>query len=127
MEDLLAKLGKENNFFAKIDLESAYHQIKLDKGSQPLTTIITHLGTFQYTRMPFGVKSAPSAFQRIINNVLNDQSNILCYLDDILVSAKSKLELSRRLKRLMDVLHKHNIQINKEKSTFCTKQTEWLG
>ena len=29
IEDLLARLGSDNQFFAKIDLKSAYHQIQL--------------------------------------------------------------------------------------------------
>ena len=63
IEDLFARLGTEKKYFAKIDLKNAYHQVPLSEEFQPLTTVVTHCGAFMYTRMPFGIKSAPSAFQ----------------------------------------------------------------
>ena len=62
IDNLLARLNEGNKWFAKIDLEAAYHQIPLEKNSQALTTVITHVGTFKYTVMQFGLKTAPSAF-----------------------------------------------------------------
>ena len=41
VEDLLARLGTGNKYFAKLDLEAAYHQIPLVMDSQPLTTVVT--------------------------------------------------------------------------------------
>ena len=69
IEDLFAKIGPGNTWFCKIDLEAAYHQIPVEKESQSLTTIITHIGTFKYKVMPFGVKTAPAAFQRIMEKI----------------------------------------------------------
>jgi len=34
------------------------------------------------------VKSAPSAFQIIVSNILGEKEGVLCYLDDILIVAK---------------------------------------
>ena len=38
VEDLLTRLGPGNKYFAKLDLEAAYHQIPLAMDSQPLIT-----------------------------------------------------------------------------------------
>ena len=36
--------------------------------------------------MPFGLKNAPSEFQRIMNEIFNDYSQyIIVYIDDVLV------------------------------------------
>ena len=126
-EALLASLGSGNKYFAKIDLQSAYHQISIDDKSQELTTIITHYGTFKYTRMPFGIKSAPSAFQRIMNQVLSGLEKVLVYLDDILIAASSKNELEQRIKVVLDRLDSKRIKINRDKSELCTTQVDWLG
>ena len=48
--------------FSKLDLSHAYQQILLDDDSQSFVTINTHLGLFQYTRVPFGIASAPALF-----------------------------------------------------------------
>ena len=66
--DLLAISGAANRYFAKIDLEAAYHQIPLAVNNRLHTTVITHIGICKFTRIPFGIKSGPSAFQRIITN-----------------------------------------------------------
>ena len=41
VEDLLARLDTGNKYFAKLDLEAAYHQIPLAMDSKPLTTVVT--------------------------------------------------------------------------------------
>ena len=58
-EDLFATLagGKK---FSKLDLSQAYQQVLLHPDDRKYTTINTHLGFFQYTRLPFGIASAPA-------------------------------------------------------------------
>ena len=50
--------------FTKLDLRSAYQQMPLDDESAQLVTVNTHQGLYQYTKLPFGVSSAPAIFQR---------------------------------------------------------------
>ena len=59
--DLYASLTGGQKF-TKLDLSQAYQQLLLDKASLELTTITTHQGLYQYTRLPFGVASAPAIF-----------------------------------------------------------------
>ena len=77
--------------------------------------------------MSLGIKSAPSAFQRIMSQVLREVKFVLCYLDDILISASTKEKLAKRLRLLLQTLKDNNILINKEKSIFETKKIEWVG
>ncbi|KAL0872183.1 hypothetical protein ABMA27_004590 [Loxostege sticticalis] len=59
IHELFSKLyGGEQ--FSKIDLSMAYNQFILDEDSQAITCINTHRGLFKYTRMVFGLSSAPS-------------------------------------------------------------------
>nr|XP_022901108.1 uncharacterized protein K02A2.6-like [Onthophagus taurus] len=57
--------------FSKIDLSQAYQQILLEENSRELTTISTHKGLFKYTRLPFGITSAPAHFQKVMENGLH--------------------------------------------------------
>ena len=64
VEDLLAMLAGGKSF-TKLDLNQAYTQLALDKESKELTVINTHKGLFCYTRLPFGVSSAPGIFSEL--------------------------------------------------------------
>ena len=59
--DLLTILNV-GTYFAKLDLAEAYLQIEVAEESRELLTINTHRGLFQYTRLLFGVKTAPTNF-----------------------------------------------------------------
>ena len=82
MEDLFADLAG-GKVFSKLDLAHAYQQIGLDNASKKLTTINTHRGLFQYNRLPFGISSAPSIFQRTLESLLAGLAKVSIYLDDI--------------------------------------------
>ena len=93
----MANLGTGNRYFAQLDLKAAYHQVPLTVDSRSLTTIITHIGTYKFTRMPFGIKSASNAFQRIMSELIGGCSGTLVILDDILVAAPDKETLHKRV------------------------------
>ena len=69
IDDMLASLSG-GTAFSKLDLAHAYQQIVLDDTSKKLATINTHKGLYRVDRLPFGVASAPSIFQRIMETVL---------------------------------------------------------
>ena len=96
-EDLFASLsgGKK---FTKIDLSHAYLQMMLDDESKNFMVINTHKGLYQYTRMPFGISSAPVNFQQVMDIILQGLPNVLCYLDDIVITGAT------------DQQHIHNLE-----------------
>ena len=62
IEEVLTEL-QEARMFSTLDLQSAYHQVPLHEESRDLTAFITHEGLFRFCRVPYGLASAPSAFQ----------------------------------------------------------------
>ena len=67
-------------------------QIPLDEASKQYVTINTHKGLFRYKRLPFGVSTAPSIFQRTMEGLLHGIPHVSLYLDDILVTGVSDEE-----------------------------------
>lgn len=55
--------------FSKLDLRQDYLQVPLHPDSHNMTAFVTHMGVFWYTRMPFGLSSAPSCFQEILATI----------------------------------------------------------
>ncbi|XP_053691514.1 uncharacterized protein K02A2.6-like [Sabethes cyaneus] len=68
-EDIFTKMAN-CRYFSHIDLSDAYLQAQVDEASQPLLTINTHKGLYQYSRLSPGIKSAPGAFQQIMDAML---------------------------------------------------------
>ena len=71
--------------FTKLDLSQAYQQMLLDDQSKGLVTINTHRELYQYTRMPFGIASAPAIFQQTMDIILQGIPHTICNIDDILI------------------------------------------
>lgn len=82
VEDLLASLSG-GTAFSKFDLTHAYQQVVVDDEAKQLATIDTHKGLYRVNRLPFGVASAPTLIQRIIENLLQGIPGVFIYLDDI--------------------------------------------
>ena len=56
--------------FTKLDLSQAYQQLPLDEESKSHVVINTHRGLFRYTRLLYGILSAPGIFQRVMESLL---------------------------------------------------------
>ena len=65
-----------------IKLSYRIYEVKLSESSQNVCSINTHKGLYKYTRMPFGVQSAPAIFQSIVDQILLNTKGI-AYMDDI--------------------------------------------
>ena len=91
IDDLLDELGKAK-FFSTLDLASGFWQIRVHSDSQEKTAFSTPFGLFEFRVMPFGLKNAPSVFQRLMQQVLagvnpeNGPSFVAAYIDDLLIS-----------------------------------------
>ena len=126
IEDLYATIAGGQRF-SKLDLSHAYSQIPLDEESQKYTTINTHRGLFQYTRLPFGINSAPGIFQRMIDSLVRDIPNTCAYLDDILVTGKNDQEHLATLKAVLQRLSDSGLRLKRRKCAFLVDSVTYLG
>ncbi len=79
--------------------------------------------------MPFGFKTAPACFQRVMNFVLKEQIyvNALVYLDDVICWGDSLEEMESVVTLVVNALDTAGLKLNGEKSCFLTKKLEILG
>lgn len=86
IEEILDQLGRAK-YFSIIDLKSGFHQIPLDEKSRKITSFTTDSGSFQFTRLPFGLSVAPNSFQRMMNFAFQQVApdRAFLYLDDLII------------------------------------------
>ena len=125
--DTIFSTLSEGKWFSKIDLTHAYQQLKLSPTSRELVTINTHRGLYQYTRLPFGVAYVPVIFQKVMDTVLQGLPKVICYLDDILISASTPEEHLDNVKQVLQRLEQYGIRARKSKCAFMCTAVEYLG
>ena len=113
--------------FSKLDLSMAYQQMVLDVESRQFLTINTHRGLFRYTRLPFGVSSAPAIFQQTMDAILQDLPHVICFIDDILVTGESQAEHLKNLEEVFKRLQQYGVRIKSSKCEFLKDSVEYLG
>ena len=110
--------------FTKIDLCNAYQQMVLEDPSKEFLTINTHKGLYQYTRLPFGMSSAPAIFQRTMDSILAGIPHVACYIDDIIVTGTTNQSIGTIV---LSRLKSYGIKAKKEKCLFFSKSVQYLG
>ena len=86
--------------------------------------VLSSLGKYQFSRVPFGLAQAPAYFQKLINDVLKGCNFAMGYLDDIIIYSRSEKEhLEEILTRL-----KAGLKLKLEKCCFFKKKyIQYLG
>jgi hypothetical protein len=86
-----ADLLHDLKFMSTVDMASGYWQIEVAEDDKEKTAFITKHGLFQYLRMPFGLKNAPTTFMRAVSLVLQglQWQDVLTYLDNIFIMGKN--------------------------------------
>lgn len=79
--------------------------------------------------MPFGLSNAPATFQNIMNYIFKDLllKFVLVFFDDILVYSKSGEEHILNLRKVFDILKKHQFVVNRGKYVLAARRIEYLG
>ncbi|MBW0588937.1 hypothetical protein O181_128652 [Austropuccinia psidii MF-1] len=75
-------------FITAMDSLKGFHQNVLTDNAKKLLRIILHCGIFEYLRIPFGIKNAPSHYQRMMNTIFPEELSegwLIIYIDDIIV------------------------------------------
>ncbi|XP_056323408.1 uncharacterized protein K02A2.6-like [Danio aesculapii] len=126
INDLFAGLTGGQKF-SKIDLNQAYLQMHVEEQSRELLTINTHKGLFRYQRLPFGITSAPSLFQRVMDQILAGLPGVVCYLDDILVTGTDDESHLQHLDGTLKRLKEYGLRVRKDRCEFFQSAVEYLG
>lgn len=94
------------------------------------TAFVTQEGHFQWICLPFGLKTAPAIFQRILSNIIRKHKFsdfTVNYIDDILIFSKSFTEHVEHLTKLFEAIKKEGFSLKFSKCTFTADEMKYLG
>ena len=126
IQDFTARLSG-CSVFSKIDLIRGYHQVPVAAADVPKTAVITPFGLFEFLRMPFGLKNAAQAFQRLVDSIAQGLDFVFAYIDDFLVASSNPQQHQEHLRALFQRLANNGLLVNPAKCQFGCSEIEFLG
>lgn len=116
-------------YFIALDLASGYYQMPIKKEHSHYTAFITPDGLYEFLIVPFGLVNAPALFQKLMNSVVQKirPHSIVCYMDDVVIPAKSIEEGMCKLEMFLKILTEVNLTLNIKKCEFFKTEIEFLG
>ncbi|MBW0470571.1 hypothetical protein O181_010286 [Austropuccinia psidii MF-1] len=125
----LDKLEKAK-YKTKMYCMKGFHQNVVKPNSMKLLRIICHMGIYEYTRMPFGIKNAPAHFQRMMDTIFQEEileGGMVVYIDDIITYTKKWEDHVQYIDRVLSKCTPINLKISLKKCNFGKHELLELG
>ncbi|KAK9887597.1 hypothetical protein WA026_023480 [Henosepilachna vigintioctopunctata] len=129
IEDLMVKTIN-CKYFTTLDINSAFWSVPLNISDREKTGFVTQEGHFHWTCLPFGLKTSPAIFQRILTNIIrkhNLSNFVMNYIDDIMVFSKTFNEHMEHLSQLLDAIAEEGFRLKLTKCKFAAQSVRFLG
>ena len=137
--DTLLEQTRGCAFFSKIDLASAYHQIRLRTSDRWKTSFRSQLGQFQWKVVPFGLQGSSSVLMRVMNEAMTEGRKgagdlhgkggvpgargplyqcVVVYMDDLLIYSPTLEQHVKDVDEVLAILGERNLFAKAPKCEF---------
>ncbi|MBW0468298.1 hypothetical protein O181_008013 [Austropuccinia psidii MF-1] len=125
----LEKLEKAK-YITKMDFMKGFHQNGVKPNSMKLLRMICHMGIYEYTRMPFGIKNESSNFQMMIDTRFQGEileGWMVVYIDDTIIYSETWEYHVQYIDRVLSKCTPINMKFSLKKCNFGQKELWALG
>ena len=113
--------------FSTLDLRQAYHRFPIAVEDRHKTAFTWNGTHYQFRGAPFGLKTLPSQFQRVMAMLLFGLDYARVFIDDIVVFSKSRDDHAAHLTEVIRRLNDAKLILNIDKCHFARLEINLLG
>ena len=127
--EIMDKL-KGTKYFTKLDVRWGYNNIQIRTGDEWKAAFKTNKGLFKLMVMFFGMCNSPAMFQSMMDNIfitMIEGKLVIVYMDNILIFAGTKEELTQITKMVLEKLRENDLSLKAKKCKFYKTKIEYLG
>lgn len=116
-------------FLTKIDLKSAFNLLRIRPKDVRKTAFKCQFGVYEFLTMPFGLRNAPSAWQRFIESLFPEEmrAHTVIYVDDILIFSPDFASHVKHVRQTLSILIENGLVGSRNKCHFHCQSTDFLG
>ena len=128
IDDLFDQLERAR-YFSKIDLRSAYHQLKVRGEDISKMTFWTRYRNYEFLVMSFGLTNSPAAFIDLMDSVFKNylDSFVIVFIDVISIYSKNEGDHTGHLRVVFQTLEEHQLYAKYSKCDFWLRSVTFLG
>jgi hypothetical protein len=109
-------------------MKSGFWQIQIKEEDRYKTAFTVPFGQYEWNVMPFGLKNAPSEFQKIMNDIFNQFPKFtIVYIDDVLVFSQSLDQHFKHINIFISAIKKNGLAVSKTKISLFQTKIRFLG
>ena len=114
--------------FSKFDLKARFWQLGIHPEERYKTAFCIPNHYYQWTVIPFGLKNAPSQFQKAMVTLFQPLlNNALIYVDDILLFSKDEESHEKLLTEFYNLVKSQGIMLSEKKMIIGQSFIDFLG
>ena len=131
MADMLVDGAAHNQMLSFMDGNAGYNQIMMAEQDIHKTAFMCpgHIGAFEYTVMPFGLRNAGATYQRAMNSIFHDMigHSLEVYIDDVVIKSPKEGNHVASLRKAFLRMRQHKLKMNPKKCVFGIQAGNFLG
>ncbi|GFW66676.1 transposon Tf2-9 polyprotein [Trichonephila clavipes] len=129
IEDVLDRL-QGAKVYTTLDLKNGFFHVDVNEDCKHLTSFVVPDGQFEFNKVPFGLSTSPSVFQRYVYSIFRElmrKGIVIIYTDDLVIPAKDEKEGLEKLSEVLEVASKYGLEMKFKKCQFLRRKVEFLG
>jgi hypothetical protein len=119
----------KSSYYSIIDLRNAFWQVPVSERTSEICTFESSSGLHGIRRLITELASSSNVFQHLLEVIKAGlrPANVLIYIDDLAVFAKTKEEMMEKLQYVFNRLRGAKLRIHPQKSRWFVEKVKYLG